>query len=273
MLELVLAAARFLHYAATIQLFGVAVFVAFIAPGAMGAWMQRLAEACAGLLVLTSITWLGVASMTMADGVDVPTLWLVLTGTQFGHVWIAVLVLDVLLIIAVAVRAWVPLTVLSAAMLAALGLVGHLAAAEGAMSVVGRASQVVHLLAAGYWLGSLVPLAMCLKAGPNAEAALVRFSGLGHVAVALALATGLINTWIVIGGLPTDFSSVYQLLLAIKVALVLAMIGLALVNRYVLMPRLRGDGTGRLQRTIIGEIVLGAVVIAVVSVLGTLPPV
>src|SRR5262245_53895383 len=119
----------------------------FIAPDTMGARMHRLAEACAGLLVLTSVTWLGLASMTLADGVDVPTLLLVLTGTQFGHVWIAVLVIDVLLIIAIAARAWVALALLAAAMLVTLGLIGHLAAAEGAMSYAGRASQIVHLIA------------------------------------------------------------------------------------------------------------------------------
>lgn len=279
MIEPVLAAARFLHYAAAIQLFGIAVFAAAIAPGMPELFtgrLRRLAIACVGLLVATSLTWLAVTAATMGDGwadaVNPATLQLVLTGTQFGRVWIAVLALDLLLVVAVvAWPRWWTLAVLSGAMLAVLGLVGHLAATGGWSGFVGRASQVVHLVAAGFWLGSLLPLALCLRGGANAETALRRFSGLGHLAVALALVTGLINTWLLIGGPPTDLASPWQALLAAKIALVLLMVGLALANRYVLMPRLAREGTAPLYRSALAEMAIGAVVVGLVSVLGTLP--
>jgi putative copper resistance protein D len=156
-------------------------------------------------------------------------------------------------------------------MLAVLGLVGHLAATGGWSGFVGRASQIVHLVAAGFWLGSLLPLALCLRGGANAETALRRFSGLGHLAVALALVTGLINTWLLIGGPPTDLASPWQALLAAKIALVLLMVGLALANRYVLMPRRAREGSAPLYRSALAEMAIGAVVVGLVSVLGTLP--
>jgi len=278
--ELILAAARVLHYAAAIQLFGIAVFAAAVAPpgmpGNLTRHLRRLAIACICILVGTSLIWLGVTAATMGDGwadaVDPATLQLVLTGTQFGRTWLAVLVLDVLLVAAIAAwPRWWALAVLSGAMLAVLGLVGHLAATGGWTGGVGRASQIAHLVAAGFWLGSLLPLALCMRLGADAEAALRRFSGLGHLAVAVTLATGLVNTWLLIGGPPTDLASPWQALLAAKIGLVLLMVGLALANRYVLLPRFARDGAVPLYRSALAEMAIGGVVVALVSVLGTLP--
>ncbi|MBL8596525.1 MAG: copper homeostasis membrane protein CopD [Devosia sp.] len=280
MLELLLPAARFLHYAAAMQLFGIAVFAAALAPPGMpeqlSGRVRGLAIACVGILVATSLIWLGVTTAAMgngwADAVNPATLQLVLTGTQFGRTWLTVLVLDLLLVAVVAARPrWWALALLSGAMLAVLGLVGHLAATGGWTGGVGRASQIAHLAAAGFWLGSLLPLALSIRLGADAEVALRRFSGLGHLAVAVTLATGLVNTWLLIGGPPTDLASPWQALLAAKIGLVLLMVGLALANRYVLLPRFARDGAVPLYRSALAEMAIGGVVVALVSVLGTLP--
>src|SRR5947209_1345148 len=59
----------------------------------------------------------------------------------------------------------------------------------GALGWLARLSHTLHLLAAGFWLGLLVPLIACLRSmtdlSTDASVALRRFSGLGHFAVAL----------------------------------------------------------------------------------------
>ena len=104
--------------------------------------------------------------------------------------------------------------------------------------------------------------------------ALRRFSGLGHLAVATVLATGALTTWLILGALPLDLSSPYQTLLLTKIALVVIMIILALMNRYVLLPRLHGalSAVRLLRWSAIGELVAGLAAIGLVSALGILPP-
>ena len=286
-LALVLVVARFLLFAAAMQLFGIAVFVRAIAPPALGSALgdrlRRLAIASLLVAILASLGWLSVTAATMGDGwadaINPAILQAVLADTQFGHAWQLVLAIIVVLIAGMVGRwrgQWLFVAVLSGIMLAALGLVGHLAAPPGWPGLMGRASQSIHLAAAGFWLGSLLPLALSLRLtraeGLHAEVdvALRRFSGLGHLAVALVLATGVVNTWIILGRPPTDLASPYELLLVSKIALTLLLVGLALVNRYVLMPRLAGGGSRYLRRSALVEYAIGALVLALVAGLGTL---
>ena len=71
---------------------------------------------------------------------------------------------------------------------------------------------MVHLLAAGAWLGGLPALAMLFAAARRADdpawrglavGATRRFSWLGIVCVAALLASGIINSWNLLGG-PRD---------------------------------------------------------------------
>ena len=98
----------------------------------------------------------------------------------------------------------------------------------------------------------------------------------GGLAVAATLVTGVVNTWLVLGAWPLDFASPYQALLALKIALVMAMVGIALYNRYVSTPRLAGTperAARALVRGTIAEIVLGTGIIALVSAFATFDPV
>jgi copper resistance protein D len=101
-----------------------------------------------------------------------------------------------------------------------------------------------------------------------------RFSGLGHVAVAAVVATGMTNTALVLGSWPTDISSPYQFLLDIKVGFVAVMIGLAIVNRYLLVPQIRYSSNAMLglRFATLAEFALGGCVVALVSLFGTFPP-
>lgn len=290
-MDSVLVLCRLLHYGSAMVLFGVSVFQGVLAPRMLASRLDRplvsVATAAALTLVLTSVAWLLVTSGEMGDGwsdVWSPESWAaVLFDTEFGHVWLwrlGLAALLCLLLIAGRIDRWRIVAALSALMLGSLGLIGHAAMLEGPSGWLSRASHVLHLLAAGFWLGSLVPLVLCLKGFGDASSrvqvstALRRFSGLGHFAVGIVIGTGALNTLLVLGAVPIQASSPYQSMLLAKIALVGVMVALAIVNRYVLVPSLETDGrTLQVLRTCtVAELLLGISVLAIVSVLGILPP-
>ncbi len=149
------------------------------------------------------------------------------------------------------------------------------------------AADVLHLLAAGVWIGALAGLLLLLPrrrsgADPTQlHAALAGFSGVGSMAVAVLLLSGLVNSWFLIG--PSRIvdmpSSTYGLLLLAKLALFAAMLGLAALNRFRLTPALGGSlGTDpggavdALRRSLLLETGGGVLVLAVVSWMGAIAP-
>jgi copper resistance protein D len=101
------------------------------------------------------------------------------------------------------------------------------------------------------------------------------------LAVALLLVTGIVNSSLLIGSVEALLGTLYGNILLVKICLFTIMVSLALANRLWLMPRikaspsLRDDGTrimNALWRNVLAEQGLGLCVLAVVSVLGTMPP-
>ena len=267
-------------------LFGSSAFARFVLParpdrsGARASWAEA---ALVLVLVASGFAWFGLEAGNAGSGwadVSNPAMWAALAGgTSFGQVWIWHLAVSLALLIALVLPRDIGRSALltgSAALLISLGLVGHAAMQQGAIGWEHRINHMLHLLAAGFWVGALPPLLACLLAlrvpqrRDEATATLARFSGLGHAAVAVTLLTGILNTGLTLGGLPTDFGSPYQALLALKIGLVAVMLSIALLNRYVLTPRLA------LRGLIIGtsaELLLGAAIIALVSAFATYDPV
>jgi putative copper resistance protein D len=76
---------------------------------------------------------------------------------------------------------------------------------------------------------------------------LIRFSRLGYVAVCLLIGTGCINTLAIAPDARRIIDTDYGRILAIKLALVVMMVGLAVVNRLVLLPKM-GPGNSAAKR-------------------------
>jgi copper resistance protein D len=206
-----------------------------------------------------------------------------LTDTAFGHAWAAHLVLATLLVFVVAFgprSRWGPAVAASAAVLASLGLVGHASMQTGAEGVSHRANHAVHLLAAGAWIGGLIPFVLSLRAYEDAALrapalkAMINFSFWGQFVVAAIVITGSINIALTSGRPPVPPTSPYRALLDAKLAIVAIMIALALINRYVLAPRLKPGAAAleTLRLTSISEVALGTLVVALVSVFALLDP-
>jgi len=171
--------------------------------------------------------------------------------------------------------------VVSGSLLASLALTGHANMDEGTRGVLHILNDALHVLAGGAWLGSLLVLPDCLARlrdpafCTEAKTALRRFSSAGHLAVALVIATGIVNTVLVLQRWPTDFTSTYQMLLATKIAFVAGMTGLALMNRYIFVPRMLTQPDRaiiQIRNGTYAELALGASVLALVAFLGILDP-
>jgi putative copper resistance protein D len=286
-----LALCRLCFYAGVIATYGTGAFTAWLAPKRLGG---QLAVASAGpvnaaaLLALGStIAWLPLEAATIIGqwpaALDGGTLSVLLFGTAIGKVWLVRLVLALALAASLLWRSADRMrTALAALLLASLALGGH-AAMDGdtTRGVLHVLNHAVHLLSGGFWLGSLLMLPACLGRLRNpaecgdAAIALRRFSRAGHVAVVLVIASGMVNTFLVLGRWPLDPGSPYQMLLAAKIVLVAGMTGLALVNRYVFVPDTRKQpdrAIARIRAGTYAELALGAGVLALVAFFGLLDP-
>ena len=176
--------------------------------------------------------------------------------------------------------------VLSLLLLVSLAWVGHAMEGQGVARLVHQINQMVHLLAAGLWLGGLVPLAWLLQRARSLSGAawisvardvVPRFSQMGYAAVGLLAGTGALNTLLLVGSAQALIGTPYGQLLGLKILLFLAMVAVALFNRFRLLPRLRRAAQpsatiAALTRSVLCEQGLGLAILAVVSVLGTWPP-
>lgn len=219
-----------------------------------------------------------------SDAFGPATLQAVLFETTVGHAWLgqAFAVLLLLAAFAAPARMRMGAVALAAGLAtASAALTGHAVMQPGWEGIAHRLNDACHILAGGAWLGALVPLLMVLRAFDRPESrrqagtALRKFSFAGHFAVSVVLVSGVVNTMLVLGRWPTQWSSPYQAMLAAKIAVVAVMTGLAIVNRYHFVPRLAGlpdDSMRAIRLVAIAEIVLGVVVVGLVSVFGMLEP-
>src|SRR3984957_7902480 len=285
-----LALCRFAHFLAAMLAFGMSAYLWAYAPErlrvALSPAARRGALIASLVALITAIAWLALESASMADdpsaAIDPEAIAAVLTDTAFGHAWAAHLVLAAALVAVVAFTGagWAATSIASAALLASLGLVGHSAMQTGAEGALHRANHALHLMAAGAWIGGLVPFALCLRAYQrddlrrDAVGAMASFSFWGQLIVAAILLTGVVNIALTSHHPPLPPTTPYRALLVAKLVIVATMISLALVNRFVLAPRLKTSANAltTLRATSLAEIALGCVVIALVSVFALLDP-
>jgi copper resistance protein D len=286
-----LALCRFAHFMAAMLTLGMSAYLWLYAPErlrpALSPVLRRLALIASLVALITAIAWLALESASMADdwsaALDPGAIGQVLTDTAFGHAWTPHLVLAAALVAVVIVEPrarWTATSLVSAALLASLGLVGHAAMQTGAGGVLHRMNHAVHLVTAGAWIGGLVPFAMCLRAYErddlrrDAVRAMASFSFWGQFIVAAIVLTGAVNIALTSGRAPIPPTTPYRALLTAKIIIVGIMIALAVFNRTVLAPRLKSSARAlaALRSTSAAEVALGCVVVALVSVFALFDP-
>lgn len=291
-MDLLLVAVRAVQFVGAISLAGLFGFAALIG-GRMPpqsrnrfAWLGAISVVLALLVVPL---WLLLVAQSMSGDTlaamiasGVPRT--VLAETQFGRILVLRVVLLLALLPFIALigkrrRSDGIATALAVISLGAVALQGHAGAGVGWDGAVHLGADMVHLTAAGLWLGALLPLALTLQHAASADeryAVARRFSSLGIACVLALLVSGVINAWYLVGSVAALVGTAYGQTLLAKLALVAAMLVLAAVNRWRIVPRLvraRDDRAAlRLARHAAIEAGLGIGVIAIAAALGTMMP-
>jgi putative copper resistance protein D len=264
-------------------------------------WSLRLA---AGTAILGLFIKIATATgLPLFESFDPSAIVSFLIGTQFGTVWFVRMVILCLLAAVLSPEIFGRLNgnsaqrgvaglILSAILLMSLAVAGHASAAEGVTLLVQIGIDALHLLAAGVWLGGLIPLVMFLnwvKAthGPStlliAQQATAWFSRIGLVSVTVLVLTGLFNSWYLVGGIPPLLGTSYGYLLLAKLGVLIPLMALASRNRWRLKPRLSDlanrneiekmpEILAQLRRSVIAEASLGAAILVIVAIMGITPP-
>ena len=272
MIDFGLIVARLLHYVAVTTLAGASFFPIYAyegdEPHPLWRWRQGTLLAAAVLASVSGLLWFvfAVANMsgTLVDVTDPEVLASVLRDTVFGKVWTARMILAAIAIGLIwsgfgsppKPRRGLFVAVLAAALLVSLAGVGHSQVEEGGAGAIHVLSDAAHLLAAGAWLGGLVPLVFILRLYDrdrdvarvtDLDQVLLRFSGMGYIAVAMLAGSGLVNSWYLVGRFTALLTTQYGQVLLPKLVIFAGMLLLALMNRFWLVPsmnRARADGAG-----------------------------
>lgn len=260
-------------------------------------WVGSLALIGIGLsalaLMLLAASMSGVA---LAD-VDRASVDAVVTGTSIGTAW-QIRTAALLAAIWLSLMGWrkpvrglIFATLVAGVALASLAWTGHGAASEGLRGQVHLTGDILHLLAAGLWIGALFALGLLLFSPASrmtgdhvvlSHRALEGFSTVGTVVVAAIIVSGITNSWILIGpaNVPALFTTLYGRLLIAKLVLFAGMLGLAWANRFRLTPALaatlnggdHADAVRALRRSLALETAAALAILWLVAWLGMLAP-
>jgi copper transport protein len=172
---------------------------------------------------------------------------------------------------------------------ATLGLAGHAGTADpSALNIV---ADTAHLAGGAVWIGGLAallfvafPSTASLRPADRTRAlgpVVARFSDAAVIAVAVLVVSGTYRAWVEVGSWKSVTGTTYGLLLLTKVAVFLPLLILGIINNRVFKPRIEaaakskksdGRALGTLRRSVMGELGLAIVVIAVTAVLVNVAP-
>ncbi|PZW95261.1 putative copper resistance protein D [Pseudomonas sp. 478] len=297
-------ALRFGLYVDLMLLFGLALFGLYSLKGQeriSGAVLpfRSMLGGTAVLAVLLSIAGMVMMASAMSGETDFaelrPHIEMMVFETDVGLAWVVRIVALVVGGLAVMLNQRAPgfsLLIASfagAIALASLAWSGHGAMDEGSRRYWHFITDILHLLAAGAWLGGLIAFALLarINALQSEERirllvrAVKRFEWVGAVIVIVITVTGIVNYLFIVGPeLDEVFLSTYGILLFIKVGLFAGMLVLAALNRFHLGPLLERSLQDRqyqvaanaLRRSVVVEWVAAVLIVGLVAWLGTLSP-
>ena len=269
---------RWLAFAGMAAFIGAVVFPALVLPAGLRAIraddrnLEAIARKASRVIGVTVISALAVITVTTAL-----SLWLqawaatgqadslsglkdVWTDTRFGEIFtlrLSVLIGAILLATIALKRlpgllekqdlreaAWLCLLVAALALPLTTSLNSHSAAGRTETELY-VASDWLHLVAGGIWIGGLLQLVLLTTAilsltdnrASFLAAVIPRFSAVALVSVAAVVATGVFQWWHFLRGISAVFDSDWGYILVVKVTLLLPLLLLAAFNLLVVRPR------------------------------------
>ena len=266
---------------------------------AMGAILSarslRLVAAATGLFLAASIGHLLMVTTITHEvslwGAFGGPIWDTVTATDWGGLWVwrmaAALGFAAALVAHRFSRELWQLAVrllllgLGCAVLWTLTLTSHGAATVDIRNLA-IAADFLHLVASAFWIGTLFHFALGvglfrnLPDGDRMECLadmVPRFSIIAALSVAVIVVTGVFSGWAQVT-VTEAINTPYGAILVVKVALVLPLLFLGGLNLVWVRPRLRRDPSAAtwLGRFLLGEAVLGILILAAVGMLTSLEP-
>ena len=152
------------------------------------------------------------------------------------------------------------------------------------MHPLGLLGDMLHLCAAGGWIGGLVPLTVFLvhvrapfSLGETVARVVYRFSTLSLCCVSVLVVSGISNSWLLVGSIYALFTTPYGRLLLFKLMLFAILIGFGVrtcinAGTKLLKAPAELDLLPQLHRNVLCEVCLGVAVVAIVACLGVTPP-
>ncbi|MGN8124646.1 copper homeostasis membrane protein CopD [Pseudomonas sp. 22082] len=284
MAELINILLRLALYVDLLLLFGLALFGLYSVDAVLR--FRPLLRGMALIGALLSVAGLVLMTRAMSGETQFAALWphlqMMVLETDVGLAW------ALRMIALIVVMLWPGLRLASmagAVALASLAWSGH-GAMDNAWHLL---SDILHLLAAGAWLGAMLALilmsrldALCSEARIRSLADSVkRFEGVGAAIVLILSITGVANYLFIVGPtLGEVLLGTYGILLAIKVVLFGGMLVLAALNRFHLGPLLEQSlragqhqmAANALRRSVALELMIALLIVGLVAWLGTLSP-
>lgn len=275
--------------------FGSLLFLTLLAPQAMAgmgvaerAGMERrtavLAAWSLALAVVAELCWLVAESDVLAGagiGAFLAAVPVVARHTEFGHLVLAQagVLLVAFFVLGSARRGVRPVLAAALSGIAVLLEAWHLhAAAMDSGPSFFLACEALHVLAAVAWLGSLLPLALFVRAAPPRVAltAALRYSTFGKLAVVALIVTAAWQGLVLVGSLPAFVTTAYGRVVLIKIVLFAVLIGFAIRHRFRMVPAFADADSRslrrRLGRSIFEETGFGVAIVLVAAVLASLAP-
>ncbi|MDI3397854.1 copper homeostasis membrane protein CopD [Pseudomonas sp. V88_4] len=284
MAELINILLRLVLYVDLLLLFGLALFGLYSVDAVLR--FRPMLRGMALIGALLSVAGLVLMTRAMSGETEFAALWphlqMMVLETNLGLAW----ALRMIALIAVVIWPGLRLTSMAGAVaLASLAWSGH-GAMDNAWHLL---SDILHLLAAGAWLGAMLALilmarldALCSEARIRSLADSVkRFEGVGAAIVLILSISGVANYLFIVGPTLGEFLlGTYGILLAIKVVLFAGMLVLAALNRFHLGPLLEQSlragqhqvAANALRRSVALELVIALLIVGLVAWLGTLSP-
>jgi putative copper export protein/mono/diheme cytochrome c family protein len=238
-----------------------------------------VAQGSVAVALLACCAWLVLQAASMADADSAREAFaavpVVIEKTSFGHV--VALQMAVLALLALMVgRRYAALCVAGVAVALQAGHSHAFSMVQGPSFLL--ACDVVHLLAAGAWLGGLVPLLLLVRAAPPKAGAVAArwFSPMGQWCIAALVVSAAVQGWVLVASIPGLIGTAYGWLVLVKASLFGVLLGFAWVNRYRLAPALLRTQPERAKRVLLRSLVLqscaGVVIVVAAVVLSDLPP-
>jgi copper transport protein len=253
-------------------------FAAWIGQGASGG---RVFIGALQIGLLSAVASLGLQGLDVLDlpwsAIATPAPWQAGFATSLGPaLLIAILAMAIALFAARSATMTIAWVLTSVAMLGvglSLAASGH--AATAPPQWLTRPSLFLHGIAVAYWVGALAPLAvMAQRRNDTLPRVLHRFSAVAVPIVGMLVLSGLALAIIQLESFGALVETRYGIILLVKLALVVLLLGCAALNRFYLTPIVAADyeNTRALRGSIAIECVLVLAILAVVAGWRFTPP-